>query len=79
VDNLQREIASTSDLQTQLTSRVHDLEKENIVLKNRVEESSHKGKVELTNLKMEMLKERGDMERQRDKLINQVEGMILIA
>ena len=53
---------------------MHDLEKENIVLKNRVEESSHKGKVELTNLKMDMLKERGDMERQRDKLINQLEG-----
>lgn len=44
------------------------------MFKNRVEELTHKNKVELTNLKMEMLKQRGDLERERDRLANMVEG-----
>ena len=74
-DNLQKELTSTSDLHNQLTSRVHELEKDNIILKNRAEEVTHKSKVEVTNLKMEMLRERGDLERERDRLKNEVEGM----
>ena len=31
-------------------------------------------KVEITNIKMEMLKERGDLERERDQMINHIEG-----
>ena len=42
--------------------------------KNRFDEVSHKSKVELTNMKMDMLKQRGDLERDRDKLANLVEG-----
>lgn len=72
-ENLQRELSASSDLHTQLTGKVHDLEKENIILKNRADEVTHKSKVELTNLKMSLVKERGDMERQRDKLKNEVE------
>ena len=44
--------------------------------KNRLDEVSHKSKVELTNMKMDMLKQRGDLERDRDKLANLVEGML---
>ena len=46
-----------------------------MVYKNRLDEVSHKSKVELTNMKMEMLKQRGDLERDRDKLANLVEGL----
>ncbi len=76
-DNLQRELASTSDLHNQLTSRVHELEKDNIILKNRADEVTHKSKVEITNLKMDVLKERGDLQRSRDTLKNHLEGMSL--
>lgn len=75
VENLQKEISSTSDLYTQMTSKIHELEKDNIVLKNTAEEVTHRSKVELTNLKMEMLKERGELERERDRLATQLEGM----
>ena len=46
-----------------------------MVYKNRYDEVSHKSKVEVTNMKMDMLKQRGDLERDRDKLANLVEGM----
>ena len=48
-----------------------------MVYKNRLDEVSHKSKVELTNMKMDMLKQRGDLERDRDKLANLVEGLYL--
>ena len=38
VENLTRELSATGDLHTQLTAKVHDLEKENLVLKNRADE-----------------------------------------
>lgn len=77
-ESLQKEVLTTADLQNQLTVRIHDLEKENIMLKNKVDETLHRGKVEVTNLRMEMLKERGDLERQRDQLKNTVEGYFLV-
>ena len=74
VDNLQRELSTTTDLHTSLTSRVHELEKDNLVFKNQAEEVTHKSKVDLTSLKMDMLRERGELERQRDRLVNEIEG-----
>ena len=35
---------------------------------------SHKSKVDITNVKMEMLRERGVLERERDQLKNHIEG-----
>ena len=54
---------------------MHELEKENLVLRNRADEVTHKSKVEMTNLKMDMLKERGNLERERDKFRNEIEGI----
>ena len=73
-ESLQRECSLTSDHQNHLVSRNHDIEKENLTLKNRMEEVSHKSKLEVTNIKMEMLRERGELERERDRLRNQIEG-----
>lgn len=75
VENLSRDISGTADSQNKLTIKIHDLEKENMVYKNRYDEVSHKSKVEVTNMKMDMLKQRGDLERDRDKLANLVEDL----
>lgn len=75
VEQLQRDLASSGDTHNKLTSNIHELEKENTLLKNRVDEVTHKSKVEATNVKMDMLKQRGDLERERDKLANIVEDM----
>ena len=38
LEGITKELSSTQELQTQFTAKIHDLEKENIVLKNRAEE-----------------------------------------
>ena len=74
VESLQREISNTTEFQTDVTQKCHGLEKENLVLKNRAEEAEHQGRLEVTNIRMEMLKERGELERQRDRLANETAG-----
>ena len=74
VESLQRELSSSADEQTRLSTRVHELEKEAVQLKSRADEVTHRSKVELSTLKMDMLKERGELERERDRQHNQVEG-----
>lgn len=75
VEQLQRDLALTGDTHNKLTGRIHELEKDNVILKNKVDEAIHKNKVELTNQKMEGLKQRGELERDRDRLANIIEGM----
>lgn len=75
VENLSRDLSGTGDTHNKLTVKIHELEKESMVYKNRLDEVSHKSKVELTNMKMDMLKQRGDLERDRDKLANLVEDL----
>lgn len=75
VEQLQRDLAATGDTHNKQTGRIHELEKDNVILKNKVDEAVHKNKVEMTNQKMDMLKQRGELERERDKLANVIEGI----
>ncbi|XP_033746476.1 centrosomal protein of 83 kDa-like isoform X1 [Pecten maximus] len=75
VEQLQRDLSSTGDTHNKLISRTHEVERENILLKNKADEVSHKSKVDLTNLKMDMLKQRGDLERDRDRLANLIDDL----
>ncbi|XP_063439266.1 centrosomal protein of 83 kDa-like isoform X1 [Mytilus trossulus] len=75
VEQLQRDLALTGDTHNKLTGRIHELEKDNVILKNKVDEAIHRNKVELTNQKMEGLKQRGELERDRDRLANIIEDL----
>ncbi|KAL3851718.1 hypothetical protein ACJMK2_015445 [Sinanodonta woodiana] len=75
VENLQRDMTGSIDSYNKLLGKLHDLEKENMVLKNRADEVQHKSKLDVTNLKMDMLKQRGDLERDRDKLSNVIDDL----
>ena len=68
---------SSLELNTELTGKIHQLERDNLILKNNAEEVTHKSKVEVTDLKMQMLKERGELDRQKDQYANEVEGGFL--
>lgn len=74
-ENFQRELTLANDHLSHVMSRMHDLEKDNIALKNRAEEVTHKSKLDVTNIRMEMLQERGDLERHRDRLANEHEDL----
>ena len=42
---MQRDLSSGIQSQSQLTGHIHDLEKENVVLRGKVDEVTHKSKV----------------------------------
>jgi len=55
--------------------RTHELEKENAALRGRAEEAVHRGRLDASNVRVEMLRERGDIERERDRLHSQLQGI----
>ena len=75
VDSLQRELSSSTDEQSRVTTRVHELEKDAVQLKRRADEVTHRSKVEVATLKMDLMKERGELERERDRQCNQIEEL----
>jgi chromosome segregation ATPase len=73
-DTLHREISATNDENGRLVARVHELEKENVGLRSRAEETTHRCKLDVSNVRVEMLRERGEIERDRDRMSGQLKG-----
>ena len=73
-EQLQKELDTALDTQRSHSSKVHDLEKVNMELKGQLEEVVHQKKIEVTNAKMELVKCKGELERQRDMISNELEG-----
>jgi coiled-coil domain-containing protein 41 len=71
-----RELAIATDENTRLSARVHELEKENVALRSRAEETVHRSKLDVSNVRVEMLRERGDVERERDRLGSQLQDAL---
>ena len=63
VDSLQRELSSSTDEQSRVTTRVHELEKDAVQLKRRADEVTHRSKVEMATLKMDLMKEKRELGR----------------
>ena len=70
----QREVASHGAEQSKLRARIHELERELAVCKSQSEEATHRAQVQLSDLKLEMTRSRGELEKERDKLANIVDG-----
>lgn len=75
---VQREHAMSNEENSRLALRTHELEKENAALRGRAEEAIHRGKLDASNVRVEMLRERGDIERDRDRLHSQLQGILLL-
>lgn len=75
LDNAQRELMATTTEHNKLKGEIHELEKKNTILKGHAEEVIHRSKVDLSDLKMDMLKQRGELEKERDRLNNDVEDL----
>ena len=75
-EQLKKELDTALDTQRSNSSKVHDLEKVNMELKGQLEEVIHQKKIEVTNAKMELVKCKGELERQRDMISNELEGRI---
>ena len=72
---IERELTSVTSQHTSLMEKIHSLQKENSVLKNHSEQIEHQSKLDVTNCKMQALKDQGEIERHRDRLINENQGM----
>lgn len=68
LDRIQKEINNSIKEQDTLSTDLHRLEKENLQLKSQIEEISHNGKMELNNTKLTLMKDRGELEQERDSL-----------
>lgn len=65
---LQVEFDRNIQTQEEMTTEINRLEKLTMSQESQMEEMSHKHKVELSNLKMGLTKNKGDLERERDGL-----------
>jgi hypothetical protein len=73
-DTLHKEAMGLNETIAQNTRKIHDLERDNIVLKNYIEEAKHSHKKDISNLKLELVKEKGEHNRTKELLLNQIEG-----
>ncbi|KAK7102441.1 hypothetical protein V1264_020657 [Littorina saxatilis] len=71
----QREISTHGADHSKLRGRIHELERELAISKGQNEESNHRAMVQLSDLKLEMTRSRGELEKDRDKLANMVEDL----
>ena len=67
-------VGCSADEQTDLTTRLQELENEAEQLKNRADDVTCVRKTELATLHVDMLKEHGEMERERDRQHSQIAG-----
>ncbi|KAI5094405.1 centrosomal protein of 83 kDa [Silurus meridionalis] len=68
LDRVEKELRSSHEQHAVLTGKLHKAEREIHTLNSQVEENKHAHRLELANVKMEFLKAREELERERDKL-----------
>lgn len=76
-DSLHKEIMSLNDDIAESVRKAHDFERENTKLKLSMDEIQHTCKRDVANLKLEMVKERGEQNKTKEMLLNQIEDLKL--
>ncbi|XP_066930488.1 centrosomal protein of 83 kDa-like [Clytia hemisphaerica] len=67
-ERLQKEVEKLTREQDNTSNDLQKSERENLQLKSQVEEITHSKKMELNAVKVSLMKDRGDLERERDTL-----------
>ncbi|KAA0721073.1 Centrosomal protein of 83 kDa [Triplophysa tibetana] len=75
LDRTESELRLSQEQNTLLTGKLHKVEREINSLKSQVEELKHTHKLELSNVKLDCVRTKGEIERERDILHSQVEGL----
>ncbi|KAM6986010.1 centrosomal protein of 83 kDa, partial [Aplochiton taeniatus] len=74
LDRLESELQLGHEQNTQLTGRLHKAEREINSLTCQVESMKHSHKLELSNVKLECARSKGELEREGDTLQGQIDG-----
>jgi hypothetical protein len=77
VDNSYKETVNLNETLANNIRKLHDLERENTSIKLSFDEVQHNCKKDVSNLKLEMVKEKGDHNRAKEALNNQIEDLKL--
>lgn len=72
---LQEEITEIEHIQTTLSNEKHEIDQKNIVLKKQVDQLIQQHKLEIKELKMNLTKKHGEIERECDRLTNYVKDL----
>lgn len=72
---LREEIGEIEDLQSKLSNQKHEVDQENIVLRKDLDQLIQNHRLEMKELKMDLTKKHGEIERERDRLTNHVEDL----
>ncbi|KAM9824309.1 centrosomal protein of 83 kDa [Neosynchiropus ocellatus] len=75
LERLDRELSTTREENDKLTTRLHKAEREVNALTSQMDSLKHSNKLDLANVKLECARSRGEMERERDALQGQIEGL----
>uniref|UniRef100_A0A673MCM0 Centrosomal protein of 83 kDa n=1 Tax=Sinocyclocheilus rhinocerous TaxID=307959 RepID=A0A673MCM0_9TELE len=76
LDRTESELRLSQEQNTLLTGKLHKAEREIHSLNSQIEEMKHTHKLDLSNVKLECVRAKGELERDRDTLQCQVEGNI---
>ncbi|XP_034145852.1 centrosomal protein of 83 kDa isoform X2 [Esox lucius] len=74
-DRLESELQQSREQNAQLTARLHKAEREVNTLNSQIEGMRHSHKLEVANVKLESARAKGEVERDRDALHGQMEGL----
>ncbi|XP_048357375.1 centrosomal protein of 83 kDa isoform X2 [Sphaerodactylus townsendi] len=78
LERVEKELQLSNEQNTLLTSKLHKAEREISALATKVEELKHSNKLEITNIKLEAARARGEIERERNKLQTEMDGKTLL-
>ena len=71
---LDKEVSLLTSEHSSILTKVHNVQQENVQLKNDYERMEHQLKIEVANSKLEAVKARGAIERELDENKNQLAG-----
>ncbi|XP_014830705.1 PREDICTED: centrosomal protein of 83 kDa isoform X2 [Poecilia mexicana] len=75
LDRMESELQQSHEQNGQLTGRLHRAEREASALTAQIDSLKHSHKLELASVRLECVRSKGDMERERDTLQGQMDGL----
>ncbi|XP_078276165.1 centrosomal protein of 83 kDa [Rhinoraja longicauda] len=75
LERLEQELQLVLEQNTQLTTKLHKAEREVNALSVKLEECKHAHKLEVTNVKLDAARSKGEVERERDKMQSLMDGL----
>ncbi|KAF6117936.1 centrosomal protein 83 [Phyllostomus discolor] len=74
-ERLEKELQSSNEQNTILTSKLHKAEREINTLTNKVKELKHSNKLEITDIKLETARAKSELEREKNKIQSELDGL----